>query len=267
MFRNVLSKMVVYNRVVLGEAVASSSFSKTLRPVARYESSLISQFEASVSALPEREAVRYTAKNMKWTAADFKMYADSHANALLEHGFTTGDTIAVWLPDAAEKHVTLLAAAKMGMRVVDIDPAVSTVKELRTILAQAECKALFFEPTNEKQDNMLLLRKTIPEFFHYDDTYGQFFHSKHFPVLKYFIHTGFDLEMGALNYKSLFLRDPEISVVAQLSPTLSDALPLFAQASAQGGALAWKSQGEVLATAPAWSFANKLIKKEYFETA
>ena len=50
-----------------------------------------------------REAVRYAKNNMKWTAADMKMYVDSHANGLLENRFQSGDSIAVWLPESAEK--------------------------------------------------------------------------------------------------------------------------------------------------------------------
>lgn len=232
----------------------------------RCSSALVAQFETAVSKLPAREAVRYQEKNMKWTASNFKAYTDSHANALLEHGFSIGDTIAVWLPDSAEKHVTMLAAAKMGMKVVDIDPKISNVAELRIVLAQAECKALFFDPINDQQDKLLLLRKAIPEFYYYDDTHGQAFHSKHFPHLQYFVHTGFDLEMGCLNYKSLFLRDPEVSAVDALKNQVNDGLPLYAKASAKGGELIWKSQKDVLGTVE-WGFADKLIKSEYFESA
>lgn len=132
----------------------------------RAASSLVAKFEDSVSSLPMREAVRYTGKNIKWTAGEVKEFADSHANALLEHGFTKGDTLALWLPDSAEKHITLLAAAKIGIKVVDIDTTLSTVPELRQVLAAASCKALFFEPTTSTQDNLLMLRKAIPEFFY-----------------------------------------------------------------------------------------------------
>jgi hypothetical protein len=212
--------------------------------------------------------VRYTAKNMKWTASEFNAYANAHANALADHGFATGDTIAVWLPDAAEKHVTLLAAAKLGLKVVEINPAISTVADMRAVLKQAQAKALFFEPVNASQNNLLLLRKAIPELFYYDDSHGQWFHSKHFPTLKFFVHTGFDLECGCLNYKSLFLEHPEESAVAKVAPTLRDDLPLFSQASPKGEPLAWVSQGQVLQAAPAsWAFTSKMIKKEYFEIA
>jgi hypothetical protein len=36
-----------------------------------YASSFVTKFDESVNALPLRETVRYTEKNMKWTAGDF----------------------------------------------------------------------------------------------------------------------------------------------------------------------------------------------------
>ena len=80
----------------------------------------------------------------------------------------------------------------------------------------SNCKSVYFDPIDETHDKLKLLRQAIPEFFHCttafilsistwyfidDDTNGQLFHSKHFPNLRYFIHTGFDIELGiTLNY-------------------------------------------------------------------
>ena len=233
----------------------------------RSASSMVAKFEQSAATLPMREAVRYTNKNMKWTAHDVKRYADAHANALLEYGFQTGDAIAVMLPDGAEKHVTLLAAAKMGMKVYDIDTTLSSVTDMRKVLADSSCKAIYFEPTNEVQDNLKLLRKSIPEFFYYDDSHGQFFHSKHFPTLKFFIHTGFDVEQGCLTYKSLFLHNPATSAVDTVAASLKDTVPFYSavQVGKSGvtvGAL--KTQGEVV-DLPAFSFLKKLVSNQYFE--
>jgi len=132
----------------------------------RLASSLVTKFEDAVAALPMREAVRYTGKNLKWTASELKGFVDAHANALLEHGFVKGDVLAVWLPNSAEKHVTLLAAAKIGLKVVDVDASLSAVADLRQVLSSSACKAIFFEPVSATQDNLLLLRKAIPEFFY-----------------------------------------------------------------------------------------------------
>lgn len=248
-----------------GKAVCKSSGS-AMQSV-RAASALVSQINDSVAALPMREAVRYTNKNMKWTAGEFLDFVDAHANALLEHGFKAGDTIALWLPDAAEKHVTLLAAAKMGLKVVDLDTSISSVGDLRAALTAANACTLFFEPVTASSDNLLLLRKAIPEFFHYDDTYGQPFHSKYFPSLKWFVHTGFDIEIGCLNYKSLFLKNPSASAVIGAQAATTDDQPLYAKLAAGAGAAPqWAKQGDVLQH-PEWAFASKLIKKEYFETA
>jgi hypothetical protein len=32
-----------------------------------------------------------------------QQYAESHGNAMLEHGLKPGDSVAVWLPEIAEK--------------------------------------------------------------------------------------------------------------------------------------------------------------------
>lgn len=54
----------------------------------------------------------------------------------------------------------------MGMKVIEIDNNISQVSDLRKVLALAKAKALFFTPMTESQDNLLLLRKAIPEFFY-----------------------------------------------------------------------------------------------------
>lgn len=45
-------------------------------PVRRLASSLVSGFDASISALPMREAVRYKEKNIKWTSSEFQVNSD-----------------------------------------------------------------------------------------------------------------------------------------------------------------------------------------------
>lgn len=60
----------------------------------------------------------------------------------------------------------MLAAVKAGMKVVEIDPSINNVQDLREALKLANCKAIYFEPVTETQDNLLLLRKAIPEFYH-----------------------------------------------------------------------------------------------------
>jgi hypothetical protein len=122
------------------------------------------------------------------------------------------------LPDCAEKDVALLAAAKAGFRAVVIDSNITDVHDFREALRISNAKVLYFHPHKNNFNYIQLLRKAIPELFHCkrnlflqfiqtsilivlsfysdDDTYGQYFHSKHFPKLTYFIHLGGNSEIG-----------------------------------------------------------------------
>ena len=148
-----------------------------------------------------------------------------------------------------------------------MDTSISTVADIRASLSSSQCKAIFFEPQTETQDNLLLLRKSIPEFFDYDDEHGQSFHSKHWPALQYFIHTGFDVEMGALNYKNLFLHNPHVSAVPALTASLSDDLPLYStiKKSSKGIEVSPVLPQSKVLDQKAWSFASKILNKQYFE--
>jgi hypothetical protein len=59
-----------------------------------------------------------------------------------------------------------MAAAKAGFRVVDVDLALTSVREVRDFLKLAQCKAIYFNTQHGDVDYLTLLRKAIPEFFH-----------------------------------------------------------------------------------------------------
>lgn len=184
------------------------------------------------------------------------------------------------------QHVTLVAAAKAGLKVVDIDTSITDINDIRKSLSLANAKAIYFKPEHGEHNYLKLLRKSIPEFFDCrlihlliphsfrfsctdDDSRGQFFHSKYFPSLKFFIHLGFDNEVGCLNFKELFLRHPTTNYVHAVSANTSDETPVYSQIlkGANGVELsAFVAHGHVLETAN-WSFANKIVNKQYFETA
>ena len=227
----------------------------------------MSSVNAAVASLPMREAVRYTKGNVKVTADEFNKYAESHANALFEYGLVTGDSVAVWMTESQEKHVTLLAAAKLGLKVVEFDASINSMEDLRAALSMAEAKTIIFDPISGDVDQLMLLRKAIPEFFEYDDTYGQPFHSKYFPHLKYFIQTGFDIEIGCLNYKHCFLPNSTTDYVG--ASTIKDSTPLHMSVTKKGdgsGIEASKTVSHKDALGlPSYLFAKNLADKTYFE--
>ena len=76
--------------------------------------------------------------------------------------------------------------------------------------------------------------------------------------------------MGCLNYKHLFLPNPEVSYVDASAAATSDELPLYSKMvkSASG---AWEAKAPLphakVLDDGAWTFAKKIISKEYFEQA
>mmetsp|Transcript_54538 Transcript_54538/g.111264 ORF Transcript_54538/g.111264 Transcript_54538/m.111264 type:complete len:248 (+) Transcript_54538:2-745(+) len=237
---------------------------KVNRFLSRPASSFATQFNESVGSLPMREAMRYKEKNMQWTANDFNKYSNNHASALLDLNFKAGETMVLWMPEGPEKHVTMVAAAKMGMKIVDVDHEITDVAEIRKFLAAAKCKVIFFKQVHEDADYLLLLRKSIPEFFEYVDSHGQMFYSKHYPDLRYFVHTGFDLENGALNYKSLFLPNPTKDLLGDAIAAGSDAAPLYQQITKDGKVGPEHTAAKIL-DHPSWWFAKNIVNREFFE--
>lgn len=258
--RNTAMKMI---RTTTSSSVLPMAFNKRFMA-----SALLTKFEASVEQLPMREAVKYTSiKNGKWTATELKTKVDAHANGLLDIGINSGDTIGIWMDECPERHVSLLACAKAGLKVADIDTSICTVPAIREALALAKCNAIIFHPVTEKMNSLLLLRKAIPELYYYEDEYGQFFHSKHFPELKFFIQTGFDKECGCLNYKYVKLPNPVNSMCDVTMAATKDDTPLYFKITGSGekataGAL--MTHGAV-AKEGTWPFFDKLTKNEYFE--
>jgi hypothetical protein len=59
----------------------------------------------------------------------------------------------------------MMAAAKAGIKVVDIDTSLTDIKDIREWLKASQCKTIYFNLETSEQDTMLLLRKAIPEFF------------------------------------------------------------------------------------------------------
>lgn len=58
-----------------------------------------------------------------------------------------------------------MAAAKAGIKIVDVDINLTDISEIRSFLTASNCKVIYFKPEHEEHDYLLLLRKAIPEFF------------------------------------------------------------------------------------------------------
>ena len=59
-----------------------------------------------------------------------------------------------------------MAAAKLGLHVVEVDISLTDVQEIRTWLQLTQARTLYFNPVDENVNKLKQLRKSIPELFH-----------------------------------------------------------------------------------------------------
>ena len=93
-------------------------------------------FDATVRAFGDREALVDRPAGRRWTYAELAADVDALALGLLEMGIAKGDRVGIWAPNCAEWTLTQYATAKIGAILVNINPAYRT-SELEFVLNQS----------------------------------------------------------------------------------------------------------------------------------
>jgi len=97
--------------------------------------------ERTAAVHPHREAIVSCHQNRRMTYAEFDAEVDAVARALLAAGMRTGDRIGIWSPNRIEWALVQYATAKVGIVLVNINPAYRT-HELVYALQQSGCRML-----------------------------------------------------------------------------------------------------------------------------
>jgi fatty-acyl-CoA synthase len=97
--------------------------------------------EATAARHGDRDALVVPFQGVRLTYADFNREVDRLARALLAAGLEKGDRVGIWSPNNAEWVLTQYATAKVGVVLVNINPAYRTA-EVEYVLAQSGCRLL-----------------------------------------------------------------------------------------------------------------------------
>ncbi|HJT56672.1 MAG TPA: AMP-binding protein, partial [Ktedonobacteraceae bacterium] len=136
--------------------------------------------------LPTKEALVYScypefggALDIRWTYKEYRERADRVARGLMALGLQKGDHIAVWAINLPEWVLLEMAAAKAGLVLVTVNPALRA-SEVEYILKQGDVVALFFMAKIRDHDCIATVRSiTTP-----GSTNGEV-SSADFPMLRY----------------------------------------------------------------------------------
>ncbi|GLW34293.1 AMP-binding protein [Actinoplanes regularis] len=110
--------------------------------------------DRTAAAYPDREALVDVPSGRRWTYARLRADSDILALGLLGLGLTKGDRVGIWAPNLPEWTLLQYATAKIGVILVNINPAYRT-HELKFVLNQAGITVLVsassFKTSNYEQ--------------------------------------------------------------------------------------------------------------------
>ena len=126
---------------------------------------LAQHFEKAVARWPSREALVVSHQDIRWTYSQLGQQVDQFAVALLAIGLEPGDRLGIWSPNNSQWIVTQLATHKIGVVLVNINPAYR-LAELEYALNKVECKALVSAVTFKSSRYIDMLKELAPSLNH-----------------------------------------------------------------------------------------------------
>lgn len=173
------------------------------------------KFKVAVSANYMFDAVRFDQQKFNWTMKEFDRYSSAFAYGLVEHGYSPGDKIVLWMDqsNSAETLVATMGASKAGVTVVTFSEK-EECDSLHQTLKDSGAKGLLFSPATEVNHDGTTraeyVHKLMPEL---DSLYpGDALNLSSYPSLKQIIQTGHSNIRGVIKYKdSLVYAVPKFS--------------------------------------------------------
>ncbi|WP_201526438.1 AMP-binding protein [Psychrobacter frigidicola] len=124
-------------------------------------------FDAIVAEHPEREALVSRHQNIRWTYRELQQQVNQLASAIIEMGLEVGDRLGIWSHNNAEWLLLQLATAKVGVILVNINPAYRTF-ELQYALNKLGCSVLVLMRHFKTSDYAQIIGELCPEIYHKD---------------------------------------------------------------------------------------------------
>jgi fatty-acyl-CoA synthase len=171
--------------------------------------------KAAVHEHPDRAALAVPYQSVRWSFAEFDREVEHVARGMLACGLKPGERIGIWAPNCAEWLLTMFAAARVGLVLVNINPAYRTT-ELEFALRLVGCRALVFAPRFKGSDYGQMLCSLIPELL--TAAPGRLYCAV-FPELRLLIQLGNEPLRGTLGFEDLSIagHDLDESTVASIA--------------------------------------------------
>jgi fatty-acyl-CoA synthase len=117
--------------------------------------------ERTAVRLPDHDALISHHQGLRYSYAELNAEVDRVARALLAIGLDKGDRLGIWSPNRAEWALVQYATAKVGVILVNINPAYRT-SELEYALKQSSCRALIAAPAFKTSNYVAMVGEVRP---------------------------------------------------------------------------------------------------------
>lgn len=147
----------------------------------------------------EREALVVPHQAIRWTYGQFDQRVTQLAAGMLALGLQPGDRVGIWAPNCAEWVLVQFATARIGLVLVNINPAYRR-SELEYVLEKVQCSALILAPAFKGSDYIAMASEAVPEL---QTQPAMALRPARFPQLRHVIRLGADASAGMRNFDEL----------------------------------------------------------------
>jgi fatty-acyl-CoA synthase len=162
----ILSRTICGNQLCVSRAAstigAMKSYDEGPTDTPILEETIGENFERTMRAHPDNDAVVDMASNRRWTYAELNDEIDAVARGLIATGIQPGERVGIWAPNCPEWTVVQYATAKIGAILVNINPAYRT-HELAYVLQQSGIRTLVSAIAFKTSDYIGMVDEVRPE--------------------------------------------------------------------------------------------------------
>jgi len=183
-------------------------------------------FDAMVERIPDNEALISCHQQIRYNYRQLQEESNRLASALLQLGLQQGDRLGIWSHNNAQWVLTQIASAKIGVLLVNINPAYR-ISELDYVLNKVGCKALISMCEFKSSNYLEMIQTLAPEL---GQSRPGSLHAARLPELRTVIHLGTQLVPGMLRFDDLIATgNSEDNRLSAIAATLNATDPINIQ--------------------------------------
>jgi fatty-acyl-CoA synthase len=164
--------------------------------------------EETAARFPDNEAMVFCEYEFRMTYRELNREADKVAAGLYALGLRKGERIGIWAPNRPEWVILQFATAKVGLVLVNINPAYR-LSELEFALNKVGCAAIVIADKFKSSDYIGMIRTLAPEI---DAAEPGALQAKTVPALRMVIRMGAEKTAGMLNFDDVTRQGAESDV-------------------------------------------------------